>query len=549
MSSRVLWLPALAALLLACGPASAAAPPGKAKVATASDAQALTAKIDQHIAARWDKVGAKPAPLADDAEFVRRIYLDLAGRIPSVAEARAFLNDRRADRRSRLVEQLLAGPRYAAHFTNVYRALLIPEAGNNFQVRLGQGQFEDWLKQRLAHNTGYDQMVRELLTTRVGNDPGFPFTSAGPSPLTFYLAKEFKPENLAAGTARAFLGVSVECAQCHNHPFADWKKEQFWSFAAFFAGIQSRRQQDVIFPTNEDVTKRELPIPGTDRVAKAKFLDGSRPEWRAGTSARVNLAEWLTSASNPYFARATVNRTWAYFFGTGLVEPVDEMVGGSSKPSHPELLHLLADDFAAHGFDLKYLIRAITASRAYQLTSATTHKSQDDLRLFARMPLRGLTGEQLFDSVAMATGHREAGGEENVFAALLGGRVSARSEFLTKFAPSERPTETQTSILQALTLMNGRVIADATSLEKSVTLAALADVPFATTAERVEALYLATLSRKPTDRESARAVRFVQDAVKRAKSKDGPARRAASSNALADVFWALLNSPEFALNH
>src|SRR5262249_40482499 len=135
-------------------------------------------------------------------------------------------------------DQLLAGPRYAIHFTNVYRALLIPEAGNNFQARFGQGPFEGWLKKQLARNVSYDRMVREILTTPIQGG-GFPFDNLNTtSPLTFYLAKEYRPENLAAGTARAFLGVSVECAQCHNHPFADWKREQFWGFAAFFAGVE-----------------------------------------------------------------------------------------------------------------------------------------------------------------------------------------------------------------------------------------------------------------------------------------------------------------------
>src|SRR5262249_44712298 len=152
-------------------------------------------------------------------------------------------------------------------------------------------------------------------------------------------------------------------------------------------------------------------------------------------SPRATLAEWLTSPSNPYFARAAVNRTWAYFFGTGLVEPIDEMVGGSSTASHPELLDLLAREFADQKFDLKFLIRTITATRAYQLSSAATHKSQDDPTLFARMPLRGLTGEQLFDSVAMATGYRDSGGGDDLLTGVLGGNRSARSEFLTKFTP------------------------------------------------------------------------------------------------------------------
>ena len=490
---------------------------------------------------------------ADDAEFLRRVYLDLAGRVPSVAEARKFLDDRRPDKRARLVEQLLGGSRYIAHFTNVWRALLLPEAGNNFQVKLQQGTFEAWLKQQVARNAGYDQMVRELLTARVelGGRGGLAFANlANPSPLTFYLAKEFRPENLAAGTARVFLGVSVGCAQCHDHPFASWKREQFWGFASFFAGIQSQKQMDFLVPTTENLTKRELPIPGTDKVVRAKFLDGIEPEWQPKVGTRATLADWVTSSSNPYFARAAVNRTWSYFFGTGLVEPVDEMVGGSSTASHPELLDLLAREFAAHKFDLHFLYRALTATRAYQLSSTRTHSSQEDPTLFARMPLRGLTAEQLFDSVAMATGFRDSGNDDNPLASLLGGNRSARAEFLVKFAnQTEKATESRTSILQALSLMNGRIMSDATSLTRSETLTAVVDAPFMTTAERIETLYLATLSRKPTARELNRTVKFVQEASRLAESKDAKERQAASNNALADIFWALLNSPEFALNH
>jgi hypothetical protein len=549
MRSRLVCLAGLAALLLAGGPASAVAPPRPHRASTSGDVQALAAKIDHLVAKRWDKSRVIPAPQADDAEFLRRAFVDLAGRIPSVAETRAFLRDKRLDKRARLVSDLLGGQRYVGHFTNVWRALLIPEAGNNFQVKFGQGSFEGWLKQRIARNTSYDQMVRELIAAPVGEDRGFPFTNPGdPSPLTFYLAKEFKAENLAASTARVFLGVSVECAQCHNHPFADWTREQFWGFAAFFAGIQSQRQQDIVLPTKEDPYKRELAIPGTTKIAQAKFLDGRDPKWKFKVSARTTLADWLTARDNPFFARATVNRAWAYFFGTGLVEPVDEMVGTSSTPSNPELLDLLAREFASSNFDLKFLIRSLTATQAYQRTSGSTDRSQDDPTLFARMPLRGLTAEQLFDSVATATGYRDSGGGDDLLSAFLGGKRSARTEFLTKFALAERPTEAQTSILQALTLMNGKVTAAATSLDRSETLAAVVEAP-TNTADRVEALYLATLTRKPNGKEIDRAARFVQDALKRAKGKDEKAQRLAYRHALADLFWALLNTPEFVLNH
>ncbi len=251
MRIRLAWLSGLLGLLLAGDLAYAAGPPPvPRKVATPAQMQALAGKIDQLIDKRLDRSRIQPAPVAGDSEFVRRVYLDLAGRIPSVEESRTFIENKRADKRLRLIEKLLASPRYVAHFTNVWRALLIPEAGNNFQVRLGQGSFESWLKRRLARNAGYDLMVRELVTARInaGNPQLAIFGGGGASPMSYYLAKEFKPENISSSTARVFLGVSVECAQCHNHPFADWKREQFWSFTAFFAGISSQRQMDFLLP-------------------------------------------------------------------------------------------------------------------------------------------------------------------------------------------------------------------------------------------------------------------------------------------------------------
>jgi hypothetical protein len=274
-----------------------------------------------------------------------------------------------------------------------------------------------------------------------------------------------------------------------------------------------------------------LTIPGTDKVVKAKYLDGKEPNLEDGTSSRQMLADWLTATDNSYFARAIVNRTWAHFFGTGLVEPLDEMAGTGKEPSHPELLDELAKGFANQKYDLRWLIRAVTATKAYQLSSARSHVSQDDPHQFGRMALRGLTGEQLFDSLAMATGFRiEASTGRGI---RIGG---PREEFITKFSGSERATETQTSILQALTLMNGSLMTTATSVSRSETLNAVIDSPFLDMPGKIEALYLATLSRKPAAKELSRLRTYID-------------KSAAPGEALADVFWALLNSAEFVVNH
>jgi hypothetical protein len=540
------WLAGGLALLAAAG----------GRAGPADGPEALAARIDRHLAAGWAKAGVTPAPVADDAEFVRRVYLDLAGRVPSVAEARQFLDDRRPDKRARLVEKLLGGPRYVTHFVNVWRSLLLPEATSSFQTRFLVPGFEAWLRKQLARNAPYDAMVRDLLTAPVGQQSMQNIYGQGgqgePTPIAFYLAKEVKPENLAAATSRVFLGFKLECAQCHNHPFADWKRDQFWGYAAFFAGLQAQRQGDFAQPGREIPDRREVKIPGTDKVVQASFPDGKAPAWKAKANTRQTLAEWMTARDNPYFARAAANRLWAYFLGTGLIDPVDEMFGSEHSASHPELLDELARELAAHDFDLKFLIRAITASKAYQLTSAG--KGEVEAQHFARMPLRGLSPEQLYDSVATATGYREnSPGLPPGVVVKFGNNGSARDEFLTRFAnQSEKATEVQTSILQALSLMNGRLVASATDLKNSETLAGVLDSPFMDTRARVEALYLAALSRKPKPKELDRLVRFVEAggaAADEAAPETDAGKEARYNSALADVFWALLNSGEFFLNH
>src|SRR5262245_41039547 len=350
----------------------------------APDVHALAARIDKHLAAGWIAAKVEPAPLADDAEFLRRIYLDLAGRIPSVTEARDFLKDAAPDKRERLVERVLGGPRYVTHAANTWRARLLPETSASQQARFLAPGFETWLREKLSQNAGYDAMVRELLTAPIeSNRNRFAFNPGRASnPLAYYVAKESRPENVAAAAARVFLGIRLECAQCHDHPFAEWKRDQFWSLAAFFSGIGSQGQGgDFTGALQEVADKRELMIPGTERVVQAKFPDGSEPVWKSQASSRQTLADWITTSQNPYFARATVNRTWHQLFGQGLVEPVDDMVGSESTASHPELLSELSAAFAAQGFDLKFLIRAITSTRAYQLSSAGARLGQDNPQL------------------------------------------------------------------------------------------------------------------------------------------------------------------------
>jgi hypothetical protein len=520
----------------------------------------LAARIDAHVAARYADANVKPAPLGDDAEFIRRVSLHLIGRIPSTKEASDFLSNASPDKRRRAVERLLKDPGYVEHFTTTWRHLLLPQNDTNFEV-LGQlPAFNAWLKKQIGENIPYDRMVRDLLTVPFGTQrlrgKGKPTPAEQPnepSPLAFYLAKEAKPENLAASTAQLFLGVRLECAQCHDHPTAPWKRLKFWSFAAFFAGLE-RARGDQPGGIREVFDRRELLVPGTTKVVEASFLDESEPQWKFDTTARATLADWMTAPGNRYFARAAVNRLWAHFYGLGIVEPVDDLLP-TNEPSHPELLDELADQFVAHNYDVQYVIRAITASKTYQLSSKGAAEAPSsagagspdaapatvvDPRLFARMELRRLTPEQLYDSLALATGFREPPPPEPRAPGQPVPVSAARAEFLAKFADAlPQRGEASMSIPQALMLMNGSFVGDATSLKKGRTLSGILDDAKLDTPGRIEALFLASLSRKPTSEESRRLVRYVEGG---GAAKDSKA-------ALADVFWAVLNSPEFILNH
>jgi hypothetical protein len=494
-------------------------------VVSTGDARALAARIDAVLAARWAEAKIQPAAMADDGEFLRRVSLDLVGKIPTAAQARDFLDDPGREKRFTLVERLLDSPAYTTRATELWRQILLPEAETEDQARQVAGTFEAWLRRKVAEEAGYDRIVREILTAKLEARNPDPLTGrVDPSPAAYYTAKQGKPENLAAGAAQVFLGVRLECAQCHNHPFARWKREDFWGLAAFFAEVPTPGAEDAIAtPRKMAAPRRELTIPGTKKVVRAALLDGSPPAWRPRADSREVLADWVTAPDNPYFARAIVNRVWARFFGVGLVEPVDDFDLDGSAEFGP-LLDELAGQFRSHGYDLKFLIRVLTATRAYSLSSASG-TSAPAPGTFAAMPVRGLSAGQLFDSLSQATGGDVAG---------------ARARFLELFANrEERPVEAQTTILQALTMMNGSYIAGATSIETGDVLGAIAKAPFLDTTGRVETLYLATLTRRPRPEELALVVPYID---KRKTAAD-------RARALADVFWALLNGPEFHLNH
>lgn len=511
------------------------------------DPIAVAQKIDQRIQAALDANKARPAPRTDDAEFLRRAYLDITGRIPPVSEVHEFLADASPDKRLKLVDRLLSSNGYVNNFAAVWRVALVPPSANQ-QAAFQASSVENWLREKLREEVPYDAVARELITLQVGVPPQGQGRPGGRQALVntparaYYQANEFRPENLAAGISRVFFGIKMECAQCHNHPFAKWSREQFWQQAAFFVRIQPQEQNGMVFNGTETDKGHEITIPTTNGkkiTTTPKFLDDQPIDLTSDPNPRELLANWLTAKSNPYFARATVNRMWAHFFGSGVVDPLDEM-GDEATPSHPELLDDLAAAFIESGYDFKFLIRAIVASQTYQRTSVRTDPSQDEPTLFARMPLKGLTAEQLFDSLCQATGYRDGQRGQVMPQVVFPGQGSARADFMAKFGNSvDRKTETQKSILQALAMMNGQFMTGVTNVQNSKTLAAVLDSPFLEDRERLQTLFLATLSRPMRPEEEAKFLRYLA-----AGGPSGDSRKA-----LADVFWVLLNSAEFSLNH
>jgi hypothetical protein len=519
----------------------------------------LSKYIDSHLAKVWQKAKVTPAQRADEHIFFRRLTLDLAGRIPDLIEIDDFLGEEDRlggifsvvpqpwdSKRWRWVDRMLEGKEYPRHFANVWRNYIIGNQTNP-QFQFGMGQFENWLRNRIDRNEMLDKMVLQLLTSQQGGgmaQPGFGRMdpNGAESPQLFFQVNENKAENLAGATSRLFLGVKIECAQCHKHPFAEWKQEQFWEFAAFYSTPQfaGKGKGPVIAQPNY-TPGREILIPGTEKIVKAKFLNGKEPKWEGSNNSRRTLAEWITAKENPYFARAMADHVWSYLMGVSLLEPIMEPANEDTPITHPELLDALAKGLMENNFDVKFLIRAIVHSDAYQRSSGGAKLAEkEDYHLFVRMPIRAMSPEQIYDSVIMATSRGKdpfpiMGNQQFFNPNQL---QSPRAQFLNKFQNQDRRHEPQTSILQALFMMNGKTLHDLTKLDKNVDLKTLA-AQQTTHEKRLTSLYMMVLSRPPRDNEFERLVPYLE-------------RGGATGNlgdAISDIYWALLNSSEFLLNH
>ena len=485
----------LVLLLTVFAPAAVtAAPPTPREMAT---------QIDQHLAKVWTENKVEPGPISSDAEFLRRAWLDLTGIIPPLNERAltaksgnfgvlGFLANPSPDKRFRLIDYLLDKPRHATHLTTLWRNAMLPR-NNNVQLRFRDQGFKGWLRQQFAGNRRYNDLVKDLLLARGAPTVG---------PALYFTSLGLKPEDIAANSSRFFLGVQIQCAQCHDHPFDHWTRKDFWGYAAFFGRLpKPRNANTVLFQNVQDMATGEIKFPESKKVVKPQFLGGKVSLDRSGGNRRQRLVEWIVAKNNPFFARASVNRIWALLFGRGLVHPIDDM-GKHNKASHPELLDDLAQYFVATDYDLRNLIKTIAYTRAYQLSSVNKG-GEEQAALFARMSIKSLTAEQLYDCLIEAV-RRRSGTRPNTnrqFFSARGGYDANRMAFVNKFrAPTQGATDYQSGIPQALTMMNGSLIRQITGDRRSDLLAIL-EAPFFTDKQRIDTLFLSTLTRKPTKTE------------------------------------------------
>ena len=494
----------------------------------------MARRIDALLEEQWAAAQVKPAPPASDGEFLRRVYLDLTGVIPRASEVRDFLADDRPDKRERLIDELLASPRHATHMATTWRNRILPLGVEPERAREAIG-LQKWLRTRFTKNLRYDNLVGELLLAIGGDELG---------PALYFQANDLAPEKLAASAAELFLGVKLECAQCHDHPFSDWSQRDFWGLAAFFARVKAPNDRNMMMRTSYrlvDVDRGDVTLPESSEIVLPKFPGGDAASEDARRSRRVQLALWMTSRDNPFFARAAVNWGWSHMFGRGLVDSLDD-ISGENQSANAKLLNELAAFFVQSRFDLRQLWRTLANTRAYQLSSQSTDKEGPDPQLFAQMQAKPLTPEQLYDSfvlLAPQVGMVPQGYSSPSVSPGGFDEDPARVEFVRRMRPPPgSATEYRAGTLQALMLMNGPVAAAVTGHERSSLVGAL-DAPYLEDEDQVEAVFFAVLAR-PADSEELSAC--VQ--VLKASSNDDERKRA-----LSDILWALLNSTEFAFNH
>ena len=474
----------------------------------------MVERIDALINARLEEQGASAEALCDDATFLRRVTLDLTGRNPTSGEVVAFLQNASDKKREEVIDRLLQSPTCAGHLASIWSSWLLPEMQDLQLPGVGPSGLQTWLRNRFAENLRYDRLVADLL---VASGP------TGSGPALFFTALEGKPEKIAAKTSRVFMGVQLDCAECHDHPFDHWKQRDFWGFAAYFAQLSAEGMRG---PNLSEVTDRnegEVKLPNSEEIIAPQPLVSTGQSGLTSGSRRQQLTLWLTAPENPYLARAAVNRCWSLVFGRGLIEPIDDM-RSIDIASHPELLRELSQHFASTGYNLRELLRTLVSTQAYQRSSLPVGRPTRETNptgSYVAMPIKPLTNGQLANCLQQVA--RDITGTQ--------GRVQAATVAAQLGKLRGDHSAATLGIVQALVTLHSKQLDNVHQDGSSRLLQALA-APHLNDEKRIEWMFLSTVCRKPTAAETAAILNV---------SKDDTATWQA------DLLWALINSTEFAM--
>ena len=543
---------AVITLMLWCGLWSVVVVPsfGADDKFTTGSSDPLISYINEQIRQGWTDNEIKASPVADDAEWLRRVYLDVAGHVPSGKVLEDFMKDKDPAKRSKLVDTLLADSGYVRNFTTYWTNTLI---GRTTPDKTNRGALEKFLRESLAKNRPWNEISYDLLSSEGRFDEN--------GAVNYLLAQlqlnpnsDEYPVEATARTARIFLGLQVQCTQCHNHPFNDWKQNQFWEFYSFFRQMQREDHEKYNAKTGQmdddysELVRRNFEGPvyyetraGLMLVAYPKYF-GTEVDQGGETNRRDELAKSITKDdTNKWLARAMVNRMWGHYFANGFTRPIDDM-GPHNPASHPELLERLTDEFIKSGYDLKQLTRWICNTEAYNLTSKYNSKNEIDnpangeVPLFSHMYVKPMQVEQLYESLLVATSADAAGAGS--FEASQEQREQMKRQFMQIFGGNddEDPSVYSGTIPQALLMMNGALVKSATSGEKGSYLnTVLSNPSYKKDPDRIRALYMAALGRIPSSSEQ--------------KNLQGMMSQYSNPlDAYQDLYWALLNSNEFIVN-
>ena len=501
--------------------------------------------VDELVFANLRTLGIPPSAVCDDSTFMRRAALDIAGRLPTAEEISEFLASERADRRERYVDELLRSPQYADYFANKWTALLKNRRDEASDIT-SNFAFHAWIRDSLLTNVPYDQLVRELLAA-TGT------VIANPAVAWYKRVKE--PKQQMEDVAQLFLGVRMQCAQCHHHPFERWSQDDYYGLTAFFTRVGRKptdtRGEDQIFHSRGIAQAKNAK---TGRLVLPRALGDDVGPIAAEEDPRLRLADWLRGGDNPYFAESLVNRYWKHFFGRGLIEPEDD-IRDTNPPSNPELLDALAEHFVDSGYDLKQLVRTITTSATYQLSSVPNRYNLADTQNFSRFYPKRLQAEVLLDAIDELTGATTQfanlpAGTRAI--ALPDNSYNKSSPFLKVFGRPENQSVCECERVESASLAQSLHLINAADIRGKLATAGgtadrLAEDP-RPLEERIADLYRLAFSREPTAQELETAASFFAEPRIDASRKPIDAVQSAKHN-FQDWLWAMINSKEFLFNH